>query len=231
MSVMVLLLRLPIFWFLIIQPVMSAEGPPVLSFEFWLWQEIHKNKSVVAESADDWNWSKQQQASSDRFSRCPLVANLFNSTVVLSNRICLPLIDKTSHFGWFKYLQEHLNTCCYGNHCLFDLFETVLRILMCSNFKFFVWPLSASLIQLIPLHLQWLRQTGLVTCKQNMDLIVFNHVNLACNPRSVLITGGLFQGFTLLPKWCVYGIQAERKCLPTFFVHDLYQMSKKRTSF
>lgn len=87
---------------------------------------------------------------------------------------------------------------------------------MCSTFNFWFAPYQPlSNPALFSLHQQRLSWTGKVKCNQNIDCSVFNDVNLACNPRSVLLTNGLFQGFTLLPEWCVYELNVERKCLPT----------------
>lgn len=88
--------------------------------------------------------------------------------------------------------------------------------------------------------LQRARWTGILI-RQDIDFTsdrsVHNgDVKLACNPRSVLLTDDLFQGFTLLPEWCVCVLNVEmfENVRQHFKIHDLkYRRSdvNKRTSF
>lgn len=90
---------------------------------------------------------------------------------------------------------------------------------MCSNLNI-LW---LSLIQ-ISLHLQRLGQTGTLICHQNTDCSVC-HGDVFWDQ----LTYNLFQGFTLLPEWCVCVLNVcqhanwngLKRCVMSLYQHSL----------
>lgn len=164
-------MRLPICWFLIIQPVTSGSdsrcaSPPGACRTVRVWLTTWCYLIILEPKRSSCCSGHQMIEIGQNNNRLEVIvfltALLWWTCLTRPSSFQIELVRpwkiRRCHFGQLKYLQGHLNTCCHDNYSLFDLFEMVLCILMCSNFNFFCLTLiSLPLIQLFPPHLPWLR--------------------------------------------------------------------------